>query len=99
MEKPVIENNTKNTPSTAEGQSDSTGLVMLPMPEGMARPETGPMQFGDDWPGMFIRGDDAAWMAHSMLAAAQALSDIADGQINAEYLKVYAEKLRSCRAT
>lgn len=23
------------------------------------RPETGPMQFGDDWPGVFIRGDDA----------------------------------------
>lgn len=20
------------------------------------RPETGPMQFGDDWPGVFIRG-------------------------------------------
>jgi hypothetical protein len=24
-----------------------------------ARPGTGPMQFGDDWPGVFIRGDDA----------------------------------------
>lgn len=23
------------------------------------RPETGTMQFGDDWPGVFIRGDDA----------------------------------------
>jgi hypothetical protein len=23
------------------------------------RPETGPMQFGDDWPGIFIRGDTA----------------------------------------
>lgn len=23
------------------------------------RPETGPMQFGDDWPGVFIRGDNA----------------------------------------
>lgn len=23
------------------------------------RPETGPMQFPDDWPGLFIRGDDA----------------------------------------
>lgn len=25
----------------------------------MSRPETGPMQFGDDWPGVFIRGDNA----------------------------------------
>jgi hypothetical protein len=23
------------------------------------RPETGPMQFGHDWPGIFIRGDNA----------------------------------------
>jgi len=25
----------------------------------MERPETGPMQFGKDWPGVFIRGDEA----------------------------------------
>lgn len=24
------------------------------------RPESGPMQFGDDWPGVFLRGDDCA---------------------------------------
>jgi hypothetical protein len=24
------------------------------------RPETGPMKFGDDWTGVFIRGDNAA---------------------------------------
>lgn len=24
----------------------------------MSRPETGPMQFEDDWTGIFIRGDD-----------------------------------------
>lgn len=24
------------------------------------RPQTGPMLFGDDWPGLFIRGDNAA---------------------------------------
>lgn len=25
----------------------------------MSRPETGAMQFTDDWPGIFIRGDNA----------------------------------------
>lgn len=25
----------------------------------MSRPETGPMKFGDDWTGVFIRGDEA----------------------------------------
>lgn len=29
------------------------------------RVETGPTQFGDDWPGIFIRGDDA--MMYAML--------------------------------
>lgn len=27
------------------------------------RPETGTMQFGDDWPGVFIRGDNAMYYA------------------------------------
>ena len=27
------------------------------------RVETGPIQFGDDWPGVFIRGDEALFMA------------------------------------
>jgi len=26
------------------------------------RPETGPMQFGEDWPGYFIRGDNAVYL-------------------------------------
>lgn len=30
------------------------------------RPETGPMKFGDDWPGVFIRGDNAAHHAHAL---------------------------------
>lgn len=30
----------------------------------MNRPETGVMQFGNDWPGIFIRGDHASYYAH-----------------------------------
>jgi hypothetical protein len=41
------------------------GLVQLPpFPEGRA--ETGPMQFGVDWPGIFIRGDDALSYAQTL---------------------------------
>ena len=29
------------------------------------RTETGPVQFGDDWPGVFLRGDDA--LAYALL--------------------------------
>jgi hypothetical protein len=30
------------------------------------RVETGPVMFGDDWPGIFIRGDDAAMYVASL---------------------------------
>lgn len=33
-------------------------VQQLPEPENMPRVETGPVQFGNDWPGLFIRGDD-----------------------------------------
>ena len=36
-------------------------VVSLPSPDSMKRVETGAVQFGDDWPGVFIRGDNAAY--------------------------------------
>lgn len=33
------------------------------------RPETGAMQFGNDWPGVFIRGDNALFFARTLTAA------------------------------
>lgn len=33
------------------------------LPAQAQRVETGPVQFGEDWPGVFIRGDGAAWYA------------------------------------
>lgn len=44
------------------------------------RIETGPVQFGDDWPGVFIRGDNAFWLAgccDTLLAALPSADDIA----------------------
>lgn len=34
-------------------------IQTLPQPENQPRIETGVVQFGDDWPGVFIRGDNA----------------------------------------
>lgn len=31
-----------------------------------ARVETGPIRFGDDWPGVFLRGDDAQGSATAL---------------------------------
>lgn len=33
------------------------------------RPGTGPMQFGGDWPGLYIRGDEAIGLAAEIDAA------------------------------
>jgi len=35
----------------------------LPKPSDGERVETGPVKFGDDWTGVFIRGDDCAYYA------------------------------------
>lgn len=40
---------------------DALDIRMLPAQE--ERVESGPVQFGDDWPGVFIRGDNAAYYA------------------------------------
>jgi hypothetical protein len=36
--------------------------VIRKLPAVAERVETGPVQFGDDWPGVFIRGDNAFWL-------------------------------------
>lgn len=36
------------------------------LPAQQERVETGPVQFGDDWPGVFIRGDHAGWYAMNL---------------------------------
>jgi hypothetical protein len=38
------------------------------LPAVESRVETGPIRFGDDWPGSFIRGDEAAWYASCLEA-------------------------------
>ena len=35
-------------------------IQKLPAPTEISRVETGAIQFGDDWPGYFIRGDNVA---------------------------------------
>lgn len=37
------------------------------------RVETGPVQFGDDWPGVFIRGDNANYYGFTLQQATEAL--------------------------
>jgi hypothetical protein len=38
--------------------TDQRPIQHLPAPPEGTRVETGPVQFGDDWPGLFVRGDN-----------------------------------------
>ena len=68
--------------------------LKLPLPEGMSRMDTQPVIFGDDWAGMFIRGDRAAHMAFLMEGAAELMAE--SDPINAMVLKGYANTLSEC---
>jgi len=84
------------------------GIQLLPDWEKIAkqagnyRPETGAMQFGEDWPGIFIRGDEALMGYATMLRriAAQ-LDGTAEAEIPADsmakWLHRFAGLLESCR--
>lgn len=44
--------------------TDNNNIRKLPAVE--KRVESGPIQFGEDWPGAFIRGDNCAWYAYAL---------------------------------
>jgi hypothetical protein len=59
------------------------------------RIETGPVQFGDDWPGVFIRGDNALWFAKCLEVA---LAELPGYTMTKSVLYGLASDLRSCSA-
>ena len=64
-------------------QKLTVDLSQIPCPfdmrEHAERVETGPVQFNDDWPGVFIRGDNAAWMAINLSEAIRILEPQVNG--------------------
>ncbi len=70
--------------------------MVAALPEG--RPETGPMQFGDDWPGVFIRGDNALAFSHAIIITLDRASkgDLLD-YLSVAMLRGLGETLASCR--
>lgn len=70
-------------------------LTEVPTLSSGKRPETGPMQFGDDWPGIFIRGDDALMRyARAVYDAMQTLPESA--WLTRAQLSGLLELLKSC---
>jgi hypothetical protein len=75
-------------------------IQVLPAPEHGRRMETGPLQFGDDWPGVFLRGDHALPAAFylSMFLEAHPPKE-GDDPITRHYVESLLKDLISCDAT
>lgn len=70
-------------------------VLSVPMPDGVDRVETGPIKFGDDWAGYFIRGDNAFAASMALTAAAKALTEKGD-PTNAAIVSGLASDFQSC---
>jgi hypothetical protein len=68
------------------------------LPKTDRRVETGPVQFGDDWPGVFIRGDDTARYAMALRYALLRL-DPAQDPLNDLAVASLAALIEQCNLT
>ncbi len=51
------------------------------------RVETGPLQFGKDWPGFFIRGDNALYYGHQLeILCDEIRKAVIAGNLNPQYV-------------
>ena len=53
-------------------------ITQVPVAGSSGRVPTGALQFRDDWPGLFLRGDDAIGLMVSIRHLAERLADNAD---------------------
>lgn len=53
-------------------------ITRVPVAGGSGRVPTGALQFRDDWPGLFLRGDDAIGLMLSIRHLSERLADNAD---------------------
>jgi hypothetical protein len=72
-------------------------LTKIERPDDEPRVETGPVQFGNDWPGIFIRGDNAMGFFARIVGAQRAGFLPSDG-VGASALHDLLLMLKSCDA-
>lgn len=71
--------------------------IKIDLPEN-SRVETGVVQFNDDWPGIFIRGDNAIYFGYLLSNISKMLKDSKDPLTKIELLQLDSFKkfLQSC---
>ncbi len=70
--------------------TDKFRILQIPLPGGSGNVPTGAMQFRDDWPGLFIRGDDAVSIGFAIHQIEQALASSKDPAIWMALMKLTA---------
>lgn len=60
------------------------------------RQDTGPLKIGQDWPGYFMRGDEAIGTATVLRAISDKLENPAMRQYAAKFLRTLAAQLDEC---
>ena len=67
-------------------------IQLLPAPADLRRVETGAVQFGNDWPGLFLRGDNALDLGTWIRSLCELLADHPDEMVTdrLDRLKAYA---------
>ena len=58
--------------------SEQPHRTQIPVPGSSGKTPTGALQFQDDWPGLFIRGDDAVVLAASIRQLRDCLGETDD---------------------
>lgn len=68
-------------------------IRVFPKPEdGLGRVETGAVRFGDDWPGLFVRGDVALYLAACIRTVLAAVPEgSSDARLSGHALERIAE--------
>ena len=60
------------------GEIAKPGPLQIPLPGGSGPAPTGAVQFRDDWPGLFVRGDTAVALAFGIRQLEKRLADHPD---------------------
>lgn len=66
------------------------------LPNDGKRVETGPLCVGDDYPGVFIRGDKSLWWSNRLTHTIRMLKDTSIDEATILELKELRDTLQSC---
>jgi hypothetical protein len=66
------------------------GIIQIPVPGGSGRVPSGAIQFQDDWPGLFLRGDDCP----ALLGRLEAVRDVLAGSSIAGFLELQLKDIQ-----